>query len=214
MEKKENKFVTFLRRNSTYLILALCIVAIGLSVSIMIIKKSNSPTIDVNNPIVNDKSTDDITPVEPSDPVDNPVEEVVNFIMPIENCLSVARYSDTMAWNSTLKRYSAHKATDFYADGGTGVLCVYDGVVKSVENSILTGVTVTVDHGNGLTTVYNSLSDEVNVTEGQSVKSGEVLGYVASTNRQESASGTHLHFEVVENGQSIDPIKYMVFDEK
>lgn len=192
----------------------MCIIAIGLSVSIMIIKKSNSPTIDVNNPIVSDTPTDDITPNEPSDPVDNPVEEVVNFIMPIENCLSVARYSDTMAWNGTLKRYSAHKATDFFAEDGTGVLCVYDGVVKSVENSILTGVTVTVDHGNGLTTVYNSLSDDIKVTEGQSVKSGEVLGYVSSTNRQESVGGAHLHFEVVENGQSIDPIKYMVFDEK
>lgn len=214
MEKKENKFVLFLKRNCAYLILALCIIAVGLSVSIMIITKSNSPTINVNNPSISEKPTEDILPDDPSDSVDNPIEEVVCFIMPVENCISVARYTETMSWNSTLNRYSAHKATDFFADGGTSVLCVYDGTVKSVENSILKGVTVTVEHGNGLVTVYNSLSDDVLVTEGQTVKSGETLGYVSQSNRQESESGAHLHFEVMENGQSIDPVKYMVFDEK
>ena len=214
MEKKENKFLIFLRRNSAYLILALCIIAVGLSVSIMIISKSNSPAINLNTPTINENPTDSVIPDEPSDSVDKPIVEVVNFIMPVENAISVARYSDKVVWNSTLERYSSHKATDFFAESGTSVLCVYDGTIKSVENSLLKGVSVTVDHGNGLQTVYNSLSEVVLVSEGQVVKSGDILGYVSASNRQESKDGAHLHFEVVEDGNSIDPIKYMVFDEK
>jgi murein DD-endopeptidase MepM/ murein hydrolase activator NlpD len=73
---------------------------------------------------------------------------------------------------------------------------------------------VTIDHGNGLKTVYNSLADGDSVTEGQVVKAGDVIGQVSVTNRQEYKSGAHLHFEVLENGDSIDPIKYLNMDNK
>ncbi len=214
MEKKDSKVLTFLRKNASYFILALCIVAVGLSVSIMLITKNNKNSVNVSNPIISEKPTDTIIPDDSSDPVDKPVTEVIAFIMPVQNCERIERYSDTMVWNSTLNRYSAHMATDFFADEGTNVYCVYDGVVKSVESSLLQGVTVTVEHGNGLQTVYNSLEDGEFVTVGKQVKAGDVIGVVSQTNRQESAEGAHLHFEVLEDGQSIDPIKYMVFDEK
>ncbi len=224
MEKKDSKFVAFLRKNAAYFVLALCIIAIGLSVSISLIVKNNQPSIEVTNPDVTDTPTDNVIPDEPSGPVDSPVDsdtpvdkpvvEVITFIMPVENCTEIERYSDTMVWNSTLNRYSSHMATDFFASEGTAVLCVYDGVIKSVDNSILKGVTVTIEHKDGLTTVYNSLADADTVSVGQQVKAGDVIGHVSLSNRQESGSGAHLHFEVLEDGVSIDPIKYMSFEEK
>jgi murein DD-endopeptidase MepM/ murein hydrolase activator NlpD len=65
-----------------------------------------------------------------------------------------------------------------------------------------------------LVTVYNSLADGESVTVGEQVKKGDVLGQVSSSNRQESKSGAHLHFEVKENGENIDPIKYLDVQEK
>ena len=70
---------------------------------------------------------------------------------------------------------------------------------------MLTGTTVTIDHGNGLYTVYNSLESGDDVFVGQKVLQGAEIGAVSVTNRQESAGGAHLHFQVIENGAAIDP---------
>jgi murein DD-endopeptidase MepM/ murein hydrolase activator NlpD len=119
-----------------------------------------------------------------------------------------------MVFNSTLDRYQVHNAIDFYAQEGTPVYAVYDGTIESVTNDLLKGVTVTIDHGNGLKTVYNSLADGETVIVGQTVKQGDIIGEVSVTNRQEYGEGAHLHFQVLENGQVIDPAKYLTLDEK
>jgi murein DD-endopeptidase MepM/ murein hydrolase activator NlpD len=126
----------------------------------------------------------------------------------------MTEYSETMVWSSTLNRFSSHTAIDFFANEGSSVFAVYDGVVKSVETSVLKGTTITIDHGNGLLTVYNSLADGDSVTVGQKVSKGQVIGQVSVTNRQEYKDGAHLHFEVIENGENIDPIKYLDIAEK
>jgi murein DD-endopeptidase MepM/ murein hydrolase activator NlpD len=83
-----------------------------------------------------------------------------------------------------------------------------------VENTLLHGTTITIDHGNGLKTIYNSLEDGELVTVGGQVKQGEVIGAVSVTNKQEYKEGAHLHFEVYENDVNIDPAKYLVYEEK
>jgi murein DD-endopeptidase MepM/ murein hydrolase activator NlpD len=134
--------------------------------------------------------------------------------MPVENPTSIGEYSESMVFNSTLGRFSAHMAIDFFADEGTDVLAVYDGKISKIENTLLKGTTITIEHGNGLYTVYNSLADGDSVSVGQKVKQGDVIGQVSLTNRQEYKSGAHLHFEVIENGENIDPSKYLAFEEK
>ena len=52
------------------------------------------------------------------------------------------------------------------------------------------------------------------IETGTIVKQGDVIGQVSTTNRQESKDGAHLHFEVKEDGQLINPEKYLVLDEK
>ena len=222
MKKENNKILTFMRRNAIYLILAACIVAVGLSITFMMIRQSNEITNTGNEkpPVVEqplpeqpepDDGQDTVVP-EPDD--GQPVQKPVVFVMPVENASSIAEYSDSLVWCSTLGRFQAHKAVDFYAPEGSDVLAVYDGVVESVTNSLLTGITVTINHGNGLKTVYNSLADGDTVVQGQSVNAGDVIGQVSVSNRQEYKDGAHLHFEVIENGQSIDPIKYLAIEEK
>ena len=210
MKQGQNKIALFLKRNSIYLVMALCILAIGFSIIYMAIPTNenvnNQPDVDVSTPGADETPS---TPDEPDLPDSNPTVSVITFILPVEQPTSIGEFSETMVWSSTLSRFSAHMATDFFAPEGTNVLCVYDGTVESVENSLLHGYTVTVDHGNGLKTVYNSLSDGDAVVKGQSVKAGDILGQVSVTNRQEYKSGAHLHFEVLENGVSIDPIKYL-----
>ena len=216
--KTDSKILRFAKKNAVYLILSACILAVGFAVTFMIIRQSKQINSELNNTPVIDLPSDDITDnvgtITPEPDNEQPVQKPISFVMPVSAPSSIAQYSDSLVWCSTLGRFQAHKAVDFYAQEGTDVLCAYAGVVESVESSLLSGVSVTVDHGNGLKTVYNSLADGDYVFEGKTVKAGDIIGQVSTTNRQEYKDGAHLHFEVIENGQSIDPVKYLAFEEK
>ncbi|MBQ8426336.1 MAG: M23 family metallopeptidase [Clostridia bacterium] len=228
MKKSNGKVITFIKRNALYLILAFCILAIGLSITLALISKNaemNTGNLNDDKPVVetpidppeddNTAQNPDDTPVQnPDDTPDVPVSTPVQFIMPVANATSIGEYSEQMVFNSTLNRFTAHMAIDFYASEGTEVMAVYDGTIESVENTLLHGTTITVDHGNGLKTVYNSLADGDTVKVGQSVTQGQVIGQVSVTNRQEYKDGAHLHFQVIEDGEIIDPAKYLDIAEK
>lgn len=221
MKNSNGKVFAFMRKNAVYLVLAFCILAIGLSITLMLLNENGAGnSVDAGNeaPPVSTP----VEPEEPNDPVVNPgdssgtepVVKPIEFVMPVANATSVNEYTDTMVWCSTLGRFQTHLAVDFFAAEGSKVYAVYDGTVTDVSTTLLEGTTVTVDHGNGLYSVYNSLADGDCVSVGQTVKQGDVIGEVSVTNRQEYKDGAHLHFEVVENGKIIDPAKYLAFDEK
>ncbi len=225
--KKSTTVLSFLKRNAVYFVLALCVLALGIATTIVLVNRSklsseleNPPQLEIpdtpadNQDPLPDVPVDDITPTPTPTPDTQPVIEPITFAMPVANATSIGEYADTMVFNSTLNRFSAHLAIDFFAPEGTDVLAVYGGTVKSVENSLLTGVNVIIDHGDGLETVYNSLADGDSVSVGMKVNKGDVIGQVSTTNRQEYKAGAHLHFEVKENGELIDPAKYLVFQEK
>lgn len=217
MNKTRTNILLFLKRNAIYLVLGLCIIAVGLSITFMLLQKQNDLSLDAGDtPAIIEP--DPNKPSGPSGTPDDenvePVQKPVVFIMPVSNSTSINEYSTTMVYNSTLNRYSSHLAVDFFASEGAEVFAVYDGVIASVETTFLQGTTITIDHGNGLSTVYNSLLDGDSVTVGQQVSQGDVIGQISVSNRQEYKDGAHLHFEVRENGTSIDPVKYLVYEEK
>lgn len=217
MKKSSRTVLTFMRRNALYLILAACILAVGLSITLMLVNRNGADNQIDNPPVVDTTTPDDsgvgtITPDNPDDT--SPVQKPVQFIMPVESPVSINEYSESMVWCSTLNRFQSHLAVDFFAEEGTDVFAVYDGRVENVETTLLHGVTITIDHGNGLKSVYNSLADTDEVFIGQSVKQGDKIGEVSVTNRQEYKEGAHLHFEVMENDAIIDPAKYLSFNEK
>ncbi len=223
MKRENNKFLFFVRKNAVYLILTACILAVGLSIALMLIKQKNEISLENDRPNIERPSEQEKPTEKPDDtPTDNPTQPEpdlpastsIIFIMPVENPTTIGEYSESMVFNSTLGRFSAHMAIDFFADEGTDVLAVYDGEISKIENTLLKGTTITIDHGNGLYTIYNSLADGDSVSVGQKVKQGDVIGQVSLTNRQEYKSGAHLHFEVIENGENIDPGKYLAFEEK
>ncbi len=222
MKSTNNKFTAFLRRNAFYFVLGLCILAVGLSVTFVVMEQSanntlnnEKPSIEVPTPeLPDDPGIIDPTPETPTEPDTDVGSTKIVFCMPIESSSVLKDYTETMVFNSTLNRYSQHLAIDFSAPEGTSVVCVYDGTVESVERSYLTGITVTIAHKDGVKSIYNSLGEVEDLSVGQTITQGEVIGTVGTSNLQESNDGAHLHFEVTENGEKINPLTYLVIEEK
>ena len=97
---------------------------------------------------------------------------------------------------------SPHLGLDMAAPTGTPVLAALPGVVTLAHpGMVMTGKTVLVDHGFGISTIYIHLS-AVDVKQGQAVSQGQRLGAIGSTGR---SSGPHLHFQVHWYQEKLDP---------
>ena len=99
------------------------------------------------------------------------------------------------------KPKSPHSGTDYRSPAGTPVRVISAGRVVLTGDFFYTGLTVVVDHGEGLLSLYAHLSKTM-VETGAALEPGEVLGLVGSTGR---STGAHLHLTVRLLGERIDP---------
>ena len=98
-----------------------------------------------------------------------------------------------------------HTGVDIGAPYGDPIHVTADGIVINAEEHEGYGRLIVVDHGFGVTTWYGHLSS-LNVTVGQQVKRGEVIGYVGVSGR---STGPHVHYEVRINGAPVNPTRYL-----
>lgn len=94
-----------------------------------------------------------------------------------------------------------HSGLDFRAGSGTPIVAVTDARVSGAGRMGGCGNAVRLDHGGGLSTRYCHMS-RVAVRGGQSVRRGQVIGYVGSTGL---STGPHLHYEMYRNGRAVNP---------
>ncbi len=102
-----------------------------------------------------------------------------------------------------------HYGMDFTAPTGTEVYSTGDGTIELVESSRRGyGNKIIINHGFGYKTLYAHLSG-FNVKVGQSVKRGDIIGYVGNTGL---STAPHLHYEVLLNNKKVNPINYYFND--
>jgi murein DD-endopeptidase MepM/ murein hydrolase activator NlpD len=97
-----------------------------------------------------------------------------------------------------------HEGLDIAVDFGTPVTATADGLVIYAAPHAGYGNLVIVYHSNGITTRYGHLS-RISVEAGQRVKRSDQIGNAGSTGR---STGPHVHYEIRENDQSVDPLQY------
>lgn len=102
-------------------------------------------------------------------------------------------------------RRAFHKGVDFAGRSGAEVVAVASGVVIWSGPRYGYGELVEINHGNGYVTRYAHNADNL-VVVGETVKRGEVIARMGDTGR---ATGPNLHFEVLRNGQAVDPLTYV-----
>jgi murein DD-endopeptidase MepM/ murein hydrolase activator NlpD len=98
-----------------------------------------------------------------------------------------------------------HPGLDISANHGTPVRATADGTVESAAYNGNYGNAIVIVHGFGIGTRFGHLS-RFAVRPGQKVKRGEVIGYVGATGR---ATSSHLHYEILVNGQPINPLRLL-----
>lgn len=86
------------------------------------------------------------------------------------------------------------------------VIAVLDGKVANIKEDNILGMVVEIEHDSSLTTVYQSLG-KLNVSVGQTIKQGDVIGVSGSNNLEKEAEYS-LHFEVIYNGSLMNPEEF------
>lgn len=189
-----------------YLILAACLL-VAAAVTVGVVFGVKKPDNSLNNPPANDPGNN---PSQPNNPDENkpdkPVDSTTSyiFIVPVKN--GNLGQTNVFCYDKTLDRYAEHKGMDFTATAGTDVLAAVDGTVVSIfNNDKLYGAVITVKHDNGMQTVYKYIDPAETLKVGDKVNRGDVIAKVAAATGAENLEGDHLHFEVFENGEQIDP---------
>ena len=98
-----------------------------------------------------------------------------------------------------------HSGVDISSPYGQPIMAPADGVVTYAAFYSGYGRLIEIDHGNGITTRYGHLSGFA-ITDGQSVRKGQVIGYVGMSGR---STGAHLHYEVRIHDIPVNPHKYL-----
>ncbi|GAA0125864.1 MULTISPECIES: M23 family metallopeptidase [Clostridium] len=235
---KKTKFKQFFKKEGFYVILFVCLCAVA-TVTILTTSKDKRDVAQLpameqkaNKETKEDKQTNGAT-VEPktyndalqvkkeelkavpevqvqknaeSQSVSNATDS--ESVKPVDGSLARS-YTEDPVYMSSTKDYRPHFGIDVKVEEGTPVVAMMNGVIKNVDTSS-EGTYVEIDHQNGIVSRYSNLQEKVAVKKGDSVKGSQEIGKVGNTTTfAYEEYGSHLHFEVLKDGENIDPSKYV-----
>lgn len=99
-----------------------------------------------------------------------------------------------------------HRGFDIDGQSGDPIVAAASGVVTRSYYSSGYGNRVEIDHGDGITTTYSHMLEAQRIPQGRRVAAGELVGLMGSTG---VSTGSHLHFEVIVNGEKVDPAPWI-----
>lgn len=223
MKFKETKSAKLLEGKGFYIVLAGCLVAIGVAawtawagLSAPDTAQLPESSSDISSSVASDpvqqetkdepyeetpSKTDTSSQAEPNDP--GPIV-ADNFVYPLSGNI-LKPYSDkTLVFSKTFSDMRLHMGLDIEAERGTAVNSCGNGIVTAITEDSMLGKYVEIDHGNGIVARYCGLSDKVSVAEGNIVSAGTKLGLLdGSPCEKEDAS--HLHIEFFKDEYPVNP---------
>lgn len=224
-ENKSGKMDKFLNGKGFYIVLALCMVVIGISVW-TIASHSVVKNVDADISLENDGDTapvmSEATPspiieemdTEDADEVgvwtqDDVWTEPEKWVWPVEGEVSREYSVDALKYDVTMADWRTHDGLDIAAEMGAPVCAAADGTVADIKNDELYGTTVTIDHGAGMKTVYSNLEATPTVSAGDKVSAGDTIGAVGSSAICEVSQEPHVHVALIKDGNSVNPQNYL-----
>lgn len=168
---------------------------------------ADEPTDQVN------KAGDETVPVPvvtvPADtaaPANKPFAGSRPFLIPVSGEILQAFSGGELVKSTTLDVWKTHDGVDIKAELGAPVKAMTTGTVQKSYDDPRWGVCIIIDHGDGIEGHYYNLAPTVNVTVGQEVEAGTVIGSIGKSAAVEVNMEDHLHFGVKKGGSWIDPL--------
>lgn len=127
---------------------------------------------------------------------------------PASGAVIMSYSMDHTVFFQTLEQYRYNPAMIIAGEEGETIAASAAGIVTDISETAQTGLTVTLDMGNGYEAVYGQLRD-VPLSEGQYVDTGDTVGILAQPTKYYSVEGTSLYFQVLKDGEPVDPMNYM-----
>ena len=125
-----------------------------------------------------------------------------SFIWPVDSTYVTSRYGERSA--PTAGASTNHKAIDIGANSGAPIYAAADGQVANATYNDGLGYYVSIEHDGETATRYSHMTNFI-VQPGEYVKQGQIIGYVGESG---IATGSHLDYAVIKNGQQVDPMQY------
>lgn len=230
MNQKPNlwqRAVEFITGKGFYLAVLVCVMVIGLSAYFMIqsVRSNLSKTADHQasstasitvTPAPRATATPRPTPKPTPTPAPTPqptpeatAQPTSAYSWPVSGTVISSFSVEALSYNETMGDWRTHDGIDIASSLGTRVQATAKGVVSAVYEDDVMGVTVVVDHGNELFSVYSNLEENPPVAMGDTVASDTVVGEVGETSVAESGKQPHLHFAMYQGDAPINPEDYL-----
>jgi murein DD-endopeptidase MepM/ murein hydrolase activator NlpD len=189
---------------------------------------TDNKTVPAVNPPDKSNNTSSVTKTPATVKTDASTTQTFKIAMPVEGKISKDFDKEELQFSQSLNQWETHEGIDILCEIGSEVKAVASGKVVDIisednaasgSEKYVFGVTVIIEHSNGMRSVYSNLDNGNEVTlklkKGDSIKKGQVIGIVGDTTLKENAAteGSHLHFSMLKKSGkeyvTVNPNNYL-----
>ena len=229
-EKMKDFFIRLRHKDTSFLIIALCIMLLATAV---VWRYTSNPENGQSDLAENNEPNGDIQVHE--DPYEDYVQDIIDEFQnaeddndeddgvkpegtdlksmksPLAGEIIREFTLDELVYYEAIGEWRVHKGIDIKPKDTLLIESALAGKVEAVNNSEITATEIIIDHGNNVKTLYSNLVS-ANVKAGDTVEKGQVIGNLGKTVSIEASDGAHLHFELIVDGKQINPLDYITIE--
>ena len=174
-----------------------------------------APVTDLPEPDNSDGSGDggqtDTTPGADEGGNENEDEKKLTFALPIDGEIVKGHSLSEPVFSLTLGEWRVHTGVDIAAEDNMPVKAAESGMISGIYTDPMHGCTVEITHSEDYKTRYSNLSTAsvAELTVGDTVEKGAIIGTVGDTSVSELAEEPHLHFEMMVKNLKVNPLDYI-----
>ena len=137
-------------------------------------------------------------------------DELPSLSLPVRGMLQKGHDASVQVYSTTMNDYRVHLGIDVVTEETAPVYAAADGKISKIWEDVKMGYCIAIEHSGELVTIYKNLAEELpeGISEGASVRSGQLIATVGNSAMVEIAEEPHLHFEMTVGGLSVDPLEY------
>ncbi len=139
-----------------------------------------------------------------------PVSKIPELSLPVGGKLSKGHSAELQVFSQTMQDFRVHLGVDIVTEPSAEVFAAADGTVQKIWEDPMMGWSLAISHSGDCVTVYKNLAKDMaeGLSEGQTVRQGQLLGRVGDSAMIEIAEEPHLHMEMTVKGLQVNPLDY------